>query len=106
MKKKTTVTNKTAKKQIAVKKTPKTVKKPSTPPKTVQKTAKSTSKSKNPVKKTVVRKAAAPKKAIAPPKTPIKPPKTEVIPVSNQPDAFRQPQTQLSHRRPLLIIPK
>jgi hypothetical protein len=74
--------------------------------KSIKKTAKTAFKSKSLVKKTVVKKTAAPQKAISPKKTPIKPKKTEVLPVSNQTDAFRQPQTQLSHRRPLLIIPK
>ena len=104
MKKETAKT--AAKKKIAAEKTPKTAKKPSTPPKTVPKTAKTSSKSQNTVKKTLVKKAAAPKKAVTLKETPLKPKMTKVIPVPVQPDASRQPQTQLSHRRPLLIIPK
>jgi len=88
-----------AKKKVALKKTAKTLKKPLTPKKSVSKTTKKTVKSPGRVIKPLIKKAA-------PKKTPIKPEITEIKPVPPQPDASRQLQNQLSHRRPLLIIPK
>jgi len=80
MKKETkkTASKSAVKKRITVKKAPKTVKKTSTPKKSVS----------------------------APKKTPVKQKRTAVKPVLPQPNPSEKPQTQLSHRRPLLIIPK
>jgi hypothetical protein len=102
MKKKTskTVVKNPVKKRISTKKTSIKVKKPSTPKKSVQKSAKKPIKSKSPVKKTPVKKAVPPKK------TPVKPKITIIKPVSGQSEPPVQLQVQISHRRPLLIIPK